>query len=67
MKEGGVGKIVPQLRRFLFDVLGPQIGCNTSFLVQICKKPTSKACWKSCKKDQNLWEISVRTNQKFSV
>ena len=66
-EEERVGKIVPQLRRFLLDVLGLQMGCSSSFLVQICKKPTSKACWKNCKKDQNLWKIFVRTNHKFSV
>jgi hypothetical protein len=42
-EEGRVGKIVPQLRRFLFDVLGPQMGCSSSFLVQICKKPSKQS------------------------
>jgi hypothetical protein len=40
-EEGRVAKIVPQLRRILFDILGPQMGCSSSFLVQICKKPAS--------------------------
>jgi hypothetical protein len=59
-EERRVGKIVPQLRRFLLDVLGPQMGCSSSFLVQTCNKLAKKARWKNWKKDQNIWKIYVR-------
>jgi hypothetical protein len=49
-EEGRVGKVVPQLRRFLFDVLGPQMGCSASFLVQICKNQEAKLAGKDAKK-----------------
>jgi hypothetical protein len=60
-----VGKIVPQLRRLLLDVLGPQMGCSSSFLVQTCNKSASKTCWKSCKKTKKLGKISVRQTRNF--
>jgi hypothetical protein len=41
-EEERVGKIVPQLRRFLFDVLGPEMCCSSSFLVQTWKGKAAK-------------------------
>jgi hypothetical protein len=38
---------------------------TSSLLVQICRKTTSKTCWKSCKTTIKLGKNSVRSNHKF--
>jgi hypothetical protein len=56
---------IPQLGRSFLEVLWPQMGSTSSFLVQICKKPASKACWKSCKITRKTQIISVSNNRNF--
>jgi hypothetical protein len=64
-EERRSGYPIPQLGRSFLEVLWPQMGSTSSFLMQTCKKPASKACWKSCKYDQKTQIISVSNNKNF--
>jgi hypothetical protein len=50
-REGSVGKICTPTWEVFVDVLGPQMGCSSTFSVKNLQKPASKTCWKNCRKD----------------
>jgi hypothetical protein len=60
-----VGKILPQLRRLLLDVLGPLWDVDPPILVQTCNKSASKTCWKSCKNTKNLGKFLLAITRNF--
>jgi hypothetical protein len=60
-----VGKIIPQLRRLILDVLGPLWSVDPPFLVQTCNKSATKPSWKAAKRPKKLGKNCVRQKRNF--